>query len=104
MFTMEGILHYMYVVAIKDTRAWPGDTPAEIAMIGFWNLTIVWLKVRSTVIVSLLRSQVCVVAPTMAVLPTVGTRGRHRPAGKHGAVHGEQLLDLRVLAQLAPKL
>ena len=52
MLTMEVILHYMYVVAIKDARAWPGDTPAEIAMIGFWNLTIVWLKVRSTVTVS----------------------------------------------------
>ena len=46
MLTMEVILHYMYVVAIKDARAWPGDTPAEIAMIGFWNLAIVWLKVR----------------------------------------------------------
>ncbi|KAL1732281.1 MBOAT, membrane-bound O-acyltransferase family-domain-containing protein [Schizophyllum commune] len=44
MLTMEVILHYMYVVAIKDARAWPGDTPAEIAMIGFWNLAIVWLK------------------------------------------------------------
>ncbi|KAE9408868.1 MBOAT-domain-containing protein [Gymnopus androsaceus JB14] len=42
--TMEGILHYMYVVAIKDTRAWEGDTPAQIGMIGFWNLIIVWLK------------------------------------------------------------
>ncbi|KAL1739025.1 MBOAT, membrane-bound O-acyltransferase family-domain-containing protein [Schizophyllum fasciatum] len=44
MLTMEVILHYMYVVAIKDARAWPGDSPAEIAMIGFWNLVIVWLK------------------------------------------------------------
>lgn len=43
--TMEGILHYMYVIAIKDTRAWKGDTPAQIGMIGFWNLIIVWLKV-----------------------------------------------------------
>ncbi|KAH8928411.1 MBOAT-domain-containing protein [Atractiella rhizophila] len=49
--TMEVILHYMYVVAIKDsvdslrkTRAWNGDTAAELAMIGFWNLIIVWLK------------------------------------------------------------
>ena len=46
--TMEYILHFMYVVAIKDSRAWVGDTPAEIAMIGFWNLIIVWLKVRSS--------------------------------------------------------
>lgn len=56
--TMEVILHYMYVVAIKGswaTRtdsvgktarmpAWTGDTPFELAMISFWNLIIVWLK------------------------------------------------------------
>jgi len=34
----------MYVVAIKDTRAWHGDSPAEISLIGFWNLIVVWLK------------------------------------------------------------
>jgi hypothetical protein len=44
--TMEFILHFMYVVAIKDTKAWMGATPAQISMIGFWNLMIVWLKVR----------------------------------------------------------
>lgn len=43
--TMEFILHYMYVVAIKDTKAWQGDTPLELSMVGFWNLMIVWLKV-----------------------------------------------------------
>ncbi|KAF9007390.1 glycerol transporter [Cyathus striatus] len=43
-FTMEFILHFMYVVAIKDKKAWAGDSPAEISMIGFWNLIIVWLK------------------------------------------------------------
>ncbi|KAF8151046.1 MBOAT, membrane-bound O-acyltransferase family-domain-containing protein [Crassisporium funariophilum] len=42
--TMEYVLHFMYVVAIKDKKAWLGDSPAEIAMIGFWNLIIVWLK------------------------------------------------------------
>jgi hypothetical protein len=36
----------MYVVAIKDTRAWEGDSPADLSMIGFWNLVVVWLKVR----------------------------------------------------------
>ncbi|KAJ7594897.1 MBOAT, membrane-bound O-acyltransferase family-domain-containing protein [Mycena floridula] len=41
---MEMILHFMYVVAIKDRKAWEGDTPAQISMIGFWNLIIVWLK------------------------------------------------------------
>jgi len=34
----------MYVVAIKDRKSWVGDSPAEIAMIGFWNLIVVWLK------------------------------------------------------------
>ena len=43
---MEFVLHFMYVVAIKDTNSWIGDSPAEIAMIGFWNLMIIWLKVR----------------------------------------------------------
>ncbi|KAF8193374.1 glycerol transporter [Pholiota molesta] len=42
--TMECILHYMYVVAIKDRKAWVGDSPAEIALLGFWNLIVVWLK------------------------------------------------------------
>jgi D-alanyl-lipoteichoic acid acyltransferase DltB (MBOAT superfamily) len=45
---MEIILHFMYVVAIKDAKAWVGDSPAEISMIGFWNLMIVWLKVSKT--------------------------------------------------------
>ncbi|KAJ7774096.1 MBOAT, membrane-bound O-acyltransferase family-domain-containing protein [Mycena olivaceomarginata] len=44
LLTMEFILHFMYVVAIKDSKAWMGDTPAQIGMIGFWNLIIVWLK------------------------------------------------------------
>nr|XP_019049776.1 glycerol transporter [Kwoniella bestiolae CBS 10118]OCF28706.1 glycerol transporter [Kwoniella bestiolae CBS 10118] len=42
--TMESVLHTMYVVAIKDTKAWQGDSPAEMSMIGFWNLVVVWLK------------------------------------------------------------
>ncbi|KAH7884850.1 MBOAT, membrane-bound O-acyltransferase family-domain-containing protein [Phlebopus sp. FC_14] len=42
--TMEFILHFMYMVSIKDTKAWYGDTPLELSMIGFWNLIIVWLK------------------------------------------------------------
>lgn len=51
MLTMEFILHFMYVVAMKDTKAWAGDTPAEIGMIGFWNLIIVWLKVSYSLLV-----------------------------------------------------
>ena len=45
MLTMETVLHTMYVVAIKDTAAWDDDTAAELSMIGFWNLVVVWLKV-----------------------------------------------------------
>ncbi|WVF65389.1 hypothetical protein IAT40_000116 [Kwoniella sp. CBS 6097] len=44
LLTMESILHTMYVIAIKDLAAWEGGSPAEISMIGFWNLVIVWLK------------------------------------------------------------
>ncbi|TFK18771.1 glycerol transporter [Coprinopsis marcescibilis] len=42
--TMEFILHFMYVVAIKEEKAWQGATPAQISMVGFWNLIVVWLK------------------------------------------------------------
>ncbi|SPO36217.1 probable GUP1 - Multimembrane-spanning protein essential for proton symport of glycerol [Pseudozyma flocculosa] len=44
LLTMELILHYIYVNAIKDSKAWDGATPLELSMIGFWNLIIVWLK------------------------------------------------------------
>lgn len=44
MLTMESIIHTMYVVAMKDARAWEGAGPAALSMIGFWNLVIVWLK------------------------------------------------------------
>jgi len=44
LLTMEVILHCMYVVAIKDTKAWDGDTTYELSMIGFWNFSILWLK------------------------------------------------------------
>jgi D-alanyl-lipoteichoic acid acyltransferase DltB (MBOAT superfamily) len=44
LMTMELILHYMYVNAIKDVKAWKGASPVELSMIGFWNLIIVWLK------------------------------------------------------------
>ncbi|KAI9629437.1 hypothetical protein KEM48_012906 [Puccinia striiformis f. sp. tritici PST-130] len=42
--TLEWILHYMYMVAIKDARAWQGDTPFELGILGYWNLIIIWLK------------------------------------------------------------
>ncbi|ETS62071.1 hypothetical protein PaG_03629 [Moesziomyces aphidis] len=44
LLTMEWILHYVYVNAIKDAKAWVGASPMELSMIGFWNLIIVWLK------------------------------------------------------------
>ncbi len=56
--TMEAVLHTMYVVAIKDTQAWEGDSPADLSMIGFWNLVIVWLKVSSGY---LFRCHVCLI-------------------------------------------
>lgn len=44
MLTMEFMLHFMYVNAIKDAKAWQGTSPMELSMIGFWNLIVVWLK------------------------------------------------------------
>ncbi|SPO24530.1 probable GUP1 - Multimembrane-spanning protein essential for proton symport of glycerol [Ustilago trichophora] len=44
LMTMELILHFIYVNAIKDAKAWVGASPLELSMIGFWNLIIVWLK------------------------------------------------------------
>ncbi|KAL7271460.1 glycerol transporter [Rhizina undulata] len=44
---MEVVLHYIYVVAISKTASlgsWIGDTPAQLAMIGYFNLHIIWLK------------------------------------------------------------
>jgi len=40
-------LHFLYVVAIaktKDNNSWAGDTPAQLSMIGYFNLHIIWLK------------------------------------------------------------
>jgi hypothetical protein len=42
---METLIHIMHVVAIKDARAWTGMNPAQLSMLGFWNLIFVWLKV-----------------------------------------------------------
>ncbi|KAL7417004.1 MBOAT, membrane-bound O-acyltransferase family-domain-containing protein [Mrakia frigida] len=42
--TMEILLHYIYVVALKDAKAWRGLGPGELAVVGFWNLIVVWLK------------------------------------------------------------
>ncbi|KAI9322745.1 MBOAT, membrane-bound O-acyltransferase family-domain-containing protein [Dichotomocladium elegans] len=41
---MELTLHYLYVVAISKAKAWDGDTPFELSMIGYFNLVIIWMK------------------------------------------------------------
>lgn len=41
---MEFVLHYMYVTAISQTRAWENDTPFQISMIALFNLNVIWLK------------------------------------------------------------
>ncbi|KAA8917824.1 hypothetical protein TRICI_000026 [Trichomonascus ciferrii] len=42
--TMEFLLHYTYVVAISQRRAWEGDSPFQISMIALFNLNVIWLK------------------------------------------------------------
>ncbi|KAI5962253.1 GUP1 [Candida pseudojiufengensis] len=44
LLTMEFVLHFMYVVAVSKTKAWDGDTPFQISMLGLFNLNIIWLK------------------------------------------------------------
>ncbi|CAH1763254.1 8569_t:CDS:10 [Entrophospora sp. SA101] len=41
---MEFMLHYMYVVAISKSGVYEGYTPFELAMIGAFNLKLIWLK------------------------------------------------------------
>ncbi|CUM66374.1 uncharacterized protein PRCAT00004038001 [Priceomyces carsonii] len=41
---MEFLLHFMYVVAVSKTKAWTGDTPFQLSMLGLFNLNIIWLK------------------------------------------------------------
>jgi protein-cysteine N-palmitoyltransferase HHAT len=43
--TMETLIHVMHVVSIKDAHAWSDMNPAQLSMVGFWNLIFVWLKV-----------------------------------------------------------
>ena len=43
-FLMEVMMHFSYVVAIKDTKAWKGFSPMEIFLVGFFNLKMIWLK------------------------------------------------------------
>ncbi len=42
---MELTLHYLYVVAISKSKPnWNVYTPFQLSMIGYFNLTIIWLK------------------------------------------------------------
>lgn len=41
---MEFILHFMYVVAVSKRKAWTGDTPFQLSMLGMFNLNVIWLK------------------------------------------------------------
>ncbi|ORE07751.1 MBOAT-domain-containing protein [Rhizopus microsporus var. microsporus] len=43
-FVMELTLHFLYVVAISKAKAWNGDSPLELSMIGYFNLVIIWMK------------------------------------------------------------
>ena len=65
---MEWILHHIYVVAIKDSRAWHNDTPLEISMIGYWNLIVVWLKVPASLAAN-------AASCALAILSTLVTSG-----------------------------
>lgn len=41
---MEFLLHFMYVIAVSKVKAWQGDTPFQLSMLGLFNLNIIWLK------------------------------------------------------------
>ena len=41
---MEVMMHYLYVVAIKDAKAWKDYAPMELYLVGFFNLKLIWLK------------------------------------------------------------
>jgi len=98
-------MHFMYVVAIKDTRTWLGASPMELSMVGFWNLIILWLKVF--VLVSSVHSEIpniFAVAVTVEVLPLMGSSRWGGAFGKYCPVYGEQLFGGWVLEELASKL
>lgn len=110
---MEFILHFMYVVAIKDAKAWGDDSPMDLAMIGFWNLIVMWLKVhvhtyflrtsqrwRSTTFLL----TITIASHSVEILPYVGLIRWDGSSREHGSMCCEQLFDSRVLAKLASEL
>jgi D-alanyl-lipoteichoic acid acyltransferase DltB (MBOAT superfamily) len=45
LLTMEIMIHYMYMVAIFHAKPnWSTYTPAQLSMLGFFNLKHIWLK------------------------------------------------------------
>lgn len=45
LLAMEVVLHFDYVGAIsKANPAWPSYTPAQLSMLSFFNLHLIWLK------------------------------------------------------------
>lgn len=44
-FLLEIMMHLFHVIAIKDSYSWRNNfTPPQFAVLGFWNLKIIWLK------------------------------------------------------------
>jgi D-alanyl-lipoteichoic acid acyltransferase DltB (MBOAT superfamily) len=41
---METMIHFFYVVAIKDTDGWKGFSSLQIFTVGYINLNLIWLK------------------------------------------------------------
>ncbi|GAB1525165.1 glycerol transporter [Rhizoctonia solani] len=104
LLTLEIILHMMYVVAIKDARAWHGLSPLELSMVGFWNLIVVWMKVELELflIIKNIVPKPSIASYSMALLPIMGAGGWNRSSREHGPMHGKQLFGIRLLEELAP--
>jgi hypothetical protein len=106
MLTMEVVLHFMYVVAIKDAKSWYGDTPMELSMVGFWNLIVVWLKVGIFFMTRLWPTLItCLIAhATLEILPFVVAGGWRGPTREYDSLYGEQLYGCWLLERVASEL
>lgn len=122
--TMEILLHYMYIVAIKDSwatfqdangklikrMAWEGDTPFELAMISFWNLVVMWLKVSTKsrqyidTCGSLINFVLVLALAALAIFQVLVIDGWYRPSGEYDTMCIEQLFYERFLEKLASVL
>jgi D-alanyl-lipoteichoic acid acyltransferase DltB (MBOAT superfamily) len=43
---MEYLIHHIYVVAIKNSRAWSNFSTMDMFIMGYGNLKFIWLKVN----------------------------------------------------------